>query len=154
MMRLFQILAARARLIVLLALLGGAVVDFTASGAAAVATAWAEEGEDYYDFVDEMKLTPQQRALYLRTLRGAVFGMLAILVGFGALYVMSHTGLAGNFGPRFFRARGETILLRLIAGIFLSAIVFGLVGAAGVDFGFINYLVGEKPPTPEDEAFF
>lgn len=128
----------------------GGVVN---AAAPSTAFAAAEKDKDYYDFVDEMNLTPKQRTFYLRVLRGSVFGILVALVGFGLFYVMSYTGMAGDIGPRFFRSRGDTILLRFIGCIFLSAVIFGAVGAAGVEFGFINYLIGQKPATPDDEIF-
>lgn len=99
------------------------------------------------------RLTAAERAKYARTMnitRGAVFGVILVMVAFGALYVASHTGMAGDFGPRFFSAPSEAILIRFMLYMFLSAGLFGAIGSLGVEFKFINVLVGVAKPVPED----
>lgn len=99
------------------------------------------------------KMTAEDKAKYARTMnmiRGGVFGAIVVMVGFGALYVAAHTGMAGNFGPRFFSAPGETIMVRFIMYLFISVGVFAALGSMGFKFEFVNFLVGVAQQAPDD----
>jgi len=121
----------------------------TALQVAAPAASYAVDSAYARKSAEERAVEKRQRNM----IRGGVFGVIVVMIGFGVFYVMAHTGMTGDLGPRFFSAPLEQTMVKVFLLSIVSVGVFAALGSLGISFGFVDILLGPSEAELEEEFF-